>query len=110
MNYETTSKVRNIRIPIDLYQQIDSFAKANSLSFTSAVIMLINNITNQDNNLADLQMSFNKEAKIRNMRIPLKLYAKIEKLARKHNLTFTAMTITLLAVAIKKPSLIVPDK
>lgn len=36
------SKSRSIRFPAKLYHQLEAFASANQLSFTQAVIMLLN--------------------------------------------------------------------
>ena len=108
MNYEKTSKVRNMRIPTKLYQQIDDFAVANCLNYTSAMIMLLNNTVNS--NLSDEKCVYDNNTKVRNVRIPLKLYQQIEKMAKKRGITFTAMVIISLSIAIKKPKLIMPEK
>ena len=93
MNYEKTSKVRNMRIPTKLYQQIDDFAAANCLSYTSAMIMLLNNTVNS--NLSDEKCVYDNNTEVRNVLIPLKLYQQIEKMAKKRLTNNTMRCIVL---------------
>lgn len=105
------SRVRSVRLSINLYNKISNFASVNSLNFNSAAVMLLNNYLPNVNNSPDdfKDIAVTDRQIIRNLRFPAKLFYQINDLAKYCNISFASMINILLTRSIVSPTLINPD-